>query len=237
MSMPDIIKENIRVRDIKKEQLGDRLFFFDSNVWVFIFNQTLDKKSKAFERQTHYIDFWNKVTQAVTKPGVKDPTESVIERPVVAITSLVITETLNAHLRKGFVAYKNSLLTKGEMSKEAIAALDYKRDFRDKASYYKILFEKCQAEFAAAAPYLQVIPGGKLDEEILDLLNIATHKEDFNDVYYATLCRREKLVLVTDDGDFAVPGITILTANKSLLKRSTSGAAPKHRAVGRLWRK
>jgi hypothetical protein len=235
MSMPDK-RESIRIRHIKKEQLGDQLFFFDSSVWLFIFNQTLSRQSAAFDRQAPYVDFWNKITQAVTKPSESDPTESVVERPVVAISSLVVTETLNAHLRKGFKAYKDTLLRKQEMTAAQVEALDYKTDFRDKEPRYQTLFEQCQAEFAAASPYLKVVTGGKLDEEILDYLYAMSHKDDFNDNYYVSLCKRENFILVTDDKDFAVPGITVLTANPTLLKRSTSGVAIKNKPKMNLWR-
>lgn len=40
---------------------------------------------------------------------------------------------------------------------------------------------------------------------------------DFNDQVIAELCKREKLALVTDDGDFMYPGMPILTANRRLL--------------------
>lgn len=45
----------------------------------------------------------------------------------------------------------------------------------------------------------------------------AEGKSDFNDQVIAAICKRERLKLVTDDGDFKGQGIPILTANKRLL--------------------
>ena len=51
-----------------------------------------------------------------------------------------------------------------------------------------------------------------------DLLDTYSEGEsDFNDQVIAELCKKEKLTLVTDDGDFQYPGMSILTANRRLL--------------------
>ena len=225
----------IRVRDIRKEQLGDQLFFFDSNVWLFIFNQSINQNSAAFHYGAPYVKFWEKITQAVTKPGDPDPTATVVERPVAAISSLVVTETLNAHLRKGFKTFKETLRRKGGLTSAQIDALDYKQDFRDKEPRYRTLFELCQAEFEVAARYLKVVTGDKLDQNILQMLSGTTHTQDFNDRYYAELCKQHELILVTHDSDFAVPGITVVTANATLLAKSTSGAIAKNKPNKALW--
>lgn len=57
--------------------------------------------------------------------------------------------------------------------------------------------------------------------EALDMNDLmdgyAAGDSDFNDQVIAALCKRKGLKLVTDDGDFSVPGISVLTANKRLL--------------------
>ena len=40
---------------------------------------------------------------------------------------------------------------------------------------------------------------------------------DFNDEVIASICRRDGMTLVTDDGDFATSGLSIITANHRLL--------------------
>ncbi|MCY3972789.1 MAG: type II toxin-antitoxin system VapC family toxin [Candidatus Dadabacteria bacterium] len=40
---------------------------------------------------------------------------------------------------------------------------------------------------------------------------------DFNDLVISDICKRNKLILVTDDGDFRNEGIPILTANRKML--------------------
>lgn len=45
----------------------------------------------------------------------------------------------------------------------------------------------------------------------------AQGKSDFNDQVIASICKRERLKLVTDDSDFSGKGIRVLTANRNLL--------------------
>ena len=52
------------------------------------------------------------------------------------------------------------------------------------------------------------------------LTEIANKNLDFNDALLAWVCRRENLILVTHDGDFAdLDGLTVVTANRGALKR------------------
>lgn len=45
----------------------------------------------------------------------------------------------------------------------------------------------------------------------------AKGNSDFNDQVIASICKRERLKLVTDDSDFSGKGIRVLTANRNLL--------------------
>lgn len=54
-----------------------------------------------------------------------------------------------------------------------------------------------------------------LIQDILD--EYALGDSDYNDQILTSLCKRENLILVTDDGDFKNKGISILSDNKKLL--------------------
>ncbi len=56
----------------------------------------------------------------------------------------------------------------------------------------------------------------KLDMNAL-LATFDSQKLDFNDMILVNLCKEKDLMFVTHDGDFADSGITILTANQTLL--------------------
>ena len=47
----------------------------------------------------------------------------------------------------------------------------------------------------------------------------AKGESDFNDQIIAAICKRERLTLITDDGDFSGQGIQVLTANRKMLRR------------------
>ncbi|MDE0080035.1 MAG: PIN domain-containing protein [Caldilineaceae bacterium] len=54
--------------------------------------------------------------------------------------------------------------------------------------------------------------------DMSELLNeFAAGASDFNDQVIAELCKSNGLTLVTHDGDFNAPGLSVLTANRNLL--------------------
>lgn len=59
-----------------------------------------------------------------------------------------------------------------------------------------------------------------------------SQKLDFNDIILANLCKAKGLMLVTHDGDFADSGITVLTANRTLLAKTIVEEAAESNDLG-----
>ena len=88
--------------------------------------------------------------------------------------------------------------------------------FRDSAQFVPIASAICVAAKKIVGHCRRVESGfseGGI-EAILD--TFANGSRDFDDQLLAELCRAKGYKLVTDDGDFSFPGITVITANSTL---------------------
>ena len=121
------------------------------------------------------------------------------------IDVLVTSEFINSYVRThvGFKKRKN-------------ASIDFKA-FRKSKSFEPIAK-------SAADMMKRVLKDCRRIESEFEILTInsiideyAKGKSDFNDQIIATICEKNNLKLVTDDGDFKDTGIFVLTANKKIL--------------------
>lgn len=116
---------------------------------------------------------------------------------------LVISEFINAFAR---MEHKQSAL-QNLAFKEFRKATDFKPIAKDIAQNAKRILNQCQrckTGFTTA------------DIDAL-MVEFELGDSDFNDQMIAEICREEELQLVTDDGDFKSRGLSIPTANNSLL--------------------
>ena len=85
---------------------------------------------------------------------------------------------------------------------------DYKDAVRKIAPTVRNIFKVC-------SPIESNFSGVKMGMLLKDY---ETGKHGFNDQFIANLCRSKSMRLVTHDKDFIAAGVTVLTANKRLLK-------------------
>ncbi len=94
--------------------------------------------------------------------------------------------------------------------------MDFK-DFRNGADFRDVARE-IAVQSGRVLSFCSRVESGFEELRIDDLLHTYEAGEsDFNDQVIAELCKREGLTLMTDDGDFQYPEISILTANRRLL--------------------
>ena len=92
------------------------------------------------------------------------------------------------------------------------------KDFRD-SPFFKLHARNVVADAKLIVKQCSAIESGFEKVNIDTLLDTyATGGYDFNDLIISELCKREGLILVTHDGDFRDPGLSVLTANRSLLR-------------------
>ena len=117
---------------------------------------------------------------------------------------LVISEFINTYAR---VKWKQS----------DFAGESFKR-FRDSKEFEPVA-EEISAHVKKIVAVCLRLESGFADIQTSSLLaNYATGKFDFNDQIIAALCRKQRLTLVTNDGDFKSQGVQVLTANQKLLR-------------------
>lgn len=93
---------------------------------------------------------------------------------------------------------------------------DFKQ-FR-KSADFKPIAKDIAADVKRVLTHCKRIENGFEALDIDGLVNeYAAGDSDFNDQVIVALCKKRDLKLVTDDGDFGIQGITVVTANKRLL--------------------
>lgn len=148
-------------------------YFFDNNIWVFLFAPIANSNP---EKQKIYSSFLSSIKTA---------------NATIFTTSLVISEFANFCLRLSFKQWKEKTRNyDADYKKDYMITQDYKdssADVKDNIKAILKITEKRPDDY------------NSIDlDAILDNISII----DFNDLYYAELCLKNRLKIVTDDKDF-----------------------------------
>lgn len=174
-----------RIRDFRVKS-GD-FFFFDNNVWMFLFSPISNAKSK---QQEIYGNLLKSIQSA---------------HATIYINSLVVSEYVNRSLKLNYSLWKDRELKSGNYN------VDYKRYYRPTRD-----FDIAQEDaYSEVADILTIAHRKPDDFNALRLDDVMNAKGmDFNDAYYANFCKLNRLILVTDDRDFqnSPLDIIVLTA-------------------------
>ena len=187
------------IKDIRNEEPGDRLYFFDANVWLYI----LDRSLQPPYHEQVYIDFWERLTSSGANK-------------VVVVNSLLVSEILNTYLRIKFESYKEEQIIYNGKSKKEVNSLSFKNDYRGSLDYRTNLLG-FKSEFSAYSYFIEVVNDRAEEVDIMEMLEQMSNNSDFNDVYYQHFCRVNNFPIVTHDGDFRCKEIPILTCHRDLL--------------------
>ncbi len=178
-----------KIYDINNYQpKASEVFFFDANVWMFLFGPIGDFKK---QKQKSYSTFFDAI---------------VTSNATIWINSLVLSEFCNAWLRIEFEEWKKK--------PENTSKKNYKRDFVPSLAYKNIIVEiktilpVLLKKAERANDNFQNI---NLDSVYAELENC-----DFNDSYYLELAHQNNWKIVSDDADLFKNNklnIEIITAN------------------------
>lgn len=161
-------------------------FFFDTNVWIFLFAPIAGSKP---QKQKMYSQL------------LKD----ICSRDACLwINSLVIAEYINAVLRFEFKQWTERNQKYG---------VDFKRDFRPTADYQAALTD-IKDQVTAILGICQRRPDDFNALNVEDIITSMGCKLDFGDSIIVDTCKRYKLKLVTDDKDIIESDFpfTVITA-------------------------
>ena len=195
------------IRLLINHSISEKLYFFDANLWIKI----LRPQTPPSKRDQKYLDFFQKF-------------KNHPHHPKIAITSLVLSEVINRLLREvGYQKY----ITEQKIDKSTIQKDYYKRVYRQ-TKHFAALYESICDDIWGYENFYVL-----LDDELGDLitsdqiLSPPPKGLDFNDRYYFLLAKHKKIPIVTDDADFFVEGVTILTLNDNLYQRGKDSIVPK----------
>ena len=161
-------------------------FFFDNNVWMFLFAPIANAHKG---KQKKYASLFRTI-QAMGG--------------TIFISSLVLSEYVNRCLRLAFNQWK-------EDTRQSYG-VEYKKDYR-KTEDYRLALEDVKGQVMAILKCSERMPDDFNAINIEALLNTMSDG-DYNDSYYAQLCKMKGLKIVTDDHDmFQLPNeVEIITA-------------------------
>lgn len=185
------------IQNLSFRSIEEKKYFFDANLWILI----LKPRIQLTARQKQYLDFFSKFTNSILNPKI-------------IVTSLVLSEVINRYLREvsmNLYAKKNN---------ESIVPSYYKMKYRQ-TDDFKIQYELLCDEIKSYHKYYELVS----DEfgqtfKSKHILKSPPKGLDFNDYYYYKLAQEKGYVIVTDDSDFFVENVEIMTLNPTLLNKA-----------------
>jgi len=183
-------------------------YFLDANIWL----KVLAPKNKLTYKDKGYLLFFEKL---VNNTKVR-----------IVVPALVISEVINRIIRE--VHYKKHLIAEAKKTP----------GFTEPDGYYKNVFRNTE-DYRIA--YNLICDDIKSYSTSIDLVNDefgTTFKFkhvmsnpptslDFNDYYYYNLCKKKGYILVTDDKDFWVKDVQVVTMSETLLNKHIAILIPK----------
>ncbi|MCA4782741.1 PIN domain-containing protein [Empedobacter stercoris] len=183
-------------------------YFLDANIWIKI----LAPKSKPSFKDKNYITFVEKI---------QDNSKCKI-----VVTALVLSEVINRILRD--VHMEKFLLKMQKQDPNYTPPKDfYKAVFR-KSNDFKIAYTLLCDEIRDMHDTLHLV-SDELGEKfkLKHILKDLPIHLDFNDHYYYQICKANNYILVTDDKDFWVEDVEVMTESDTLFNRFLQLNIPK----------
>ena len=137
------------------------------------------------------------------------------------LTELVLSEVINRYLRD---VGMNKFIKKNKFTD--VDSRFYKEKYRP-SDQFKIDYELLCDDIKNFSNHYEFIPD-KLGEEFKSkhILSSPPKGLDFNDHYYYLLAKKENYSIVTDDGDFFVKDVEVLTFNSTLYQKMKDSIKP-----------
>lgn len=186
------------IRNLDFANLQKKNYFFDANLWLKI----LKPPFNLSKRDEKYLDFFEKFSNSINKPAI-------------AVTALLLSEVINRYLRD--VTYSQFCKKKGQLN---VPKSYYKEVYRCSEQFRKDYISLCEDIKAYQNLYKLFSDGFGMEIRQKDILTSPPVSLDFNDFYYYKMALQNNFTIVTDDKDFFVPDVEILTYNNQLIDRA-----------------
>lgn len=185
-------------------KLEKRQYFFDANIWIKILRPQFNKSNSSKK----YLSFFDSFK---TNPN----------HPRIVICSLLLSEVINRIMRD--IAMKSYVQSQGILSPDASFFKTVYRNTSDYSIQYDMLCDDIKA-YHTIFDLISDSAGEKIKSK--HLLSSPPKGLDFNDHYYVLLAKQHKFPIITDDKDFFVEDIEVMTYNTELYKRFKDSITP-----------
>jgi predicted nucleic acid-binding protein len=203
-----------KIKHLDNVTIDARHYLFDANLWIKILLPTYNKKP----RDEKYLGFFSKF-------------KSNSKNPKIVLTTLIISEVMNRLLREYGMNY---LFFRANPQAKALfdnGTPEYKRSFYKsvyrKDDHYKDTYKKLADEFRNYESLSVFVDDGFGKEvSINDALTLLSKDLDFNDNYFVHLAKSRNYIIVTDDEDFFIEDVEIVTYNSTLHQKAKNSVKP-----------
>lgn len=186
------------IKHLDRVVLEKKYYFFDANLWLKILKPSFNLSPK----DKKYLDFFEKF-------------KNHPEHPKIVVTSLVLSEVINRYLRD--VSFKKFLKKKNIINP---VVSYYKDTYRTSLDFQSDYISLCEDIKAYQNFYELIADGLATDVRQKDILTSPPINLDFNDLYYYKHALKKGFIIVTDDKDFFVENVEVLTYNEKLIDKS-----------------
>jgi predicted nucleic acid-binding protein len=178
------------VTDIRKHIFAETdIIVLDANIWLFLYGP-----GEPTDRRTA---MYSQAFVQILNSGCR-----------IHLDALVLSEVINRLAR-----FEHELL----MESGAQVPTDFKQ-FRDSPQFSAVALD-ISVTAKKLVNYTKQVETNFSGVPLVEMLDeFGKGSKDFNDQLLAELCKSKNYTLVTDDGDFAVPGLKVITGNARLLK-------------------
>lgn len=181
--------------------IDDRNYFIDANIWIKI----LQPKINPSYKEKKYRELFEAIT---TNKKTK-----------IVVTSLLLSELINRIIREVYL----SKFIKKFKAKNPTFVIDkefYKNVYRPSEDFKRDYGLICY-EIKTYHQSIELVNDGLgSDVKIKHLLANPSFSLDFNDNYYYHLCKKNNYIILTDDKDFWVEDVEIISLNDTLKNKN-----------------
>ncbi len=188
------------IRHIDNAGLQKKKYLFDANLWLKILRPPFNLSA----RDKKYLDFFEKF-------------KNHPQHPKIVLPALILSEVINRYMRE--VTFAKFCKNKGVNSPHP----SYYKEVYRPSSEFQYDYISLMEDIKAYQNYYELIPDNfSIDIRQKDILTSPPINLDFNDLYYYKLALKNGYIIVTDDKDFFVEDVEILTYNSVLVDKYKS---------------
>lgn len=189
---------------LSKDTLKDSLYFLDANLWLKILKPKFDLNKK----DEQYLAYFRKFSPDLSTAKI-------------VVTTMLLSEVINRYIKD--VSFRKYCKKNGVTESPSY----YKQVYRISEQFNSDLTSLTD-DISLFSDRIKIVDDGfGNDIQLNDAISYSGKQLDFNDNYAFKLCVKRNYVVVTDDQDFFVPGVKVLTLNNQLLEKAKSSVKPK----------